>query len=109
MAAGCSGGYSSSPRYTQEETKPFPEEKLTEAKNLMDKGALLFKQALNADTQQEKTTLAREAREKYYFPAQDKLDRLKEDYPDNSYEIDRVYQELNRRILDATRMDGIGG
>ena len=93
--------------YTREEKKSFPEDELVKVRNMMDSGQELYSRALVAESQDEKSALSREAREKYYFPAQDKLDSLRSEYPNHALEIDKLYQDLNRRILDATKMDGM--
>lgn len=90
------------------EPKPYPGDEVQKVKQEMDKGLALFSRATDADTQEEKNSLAREALDRHFFPAQDKLDSLREEYPEHVHSIDSLYQELNRRILDATRMIGTG-
>jgi hypothetical protein len=107
---GCSGESSSGQYYEQEpEPRPYPSREVQEAKDMMDRGAILYSRAVNADDQDEKDRLAREALDECYFPAQAILDRLKEQYPEHEYSIDSLYQELNRKILDANRIMGFGG
>ena len=109
FVAGCSR---ESPRQyygdSQPEPKPYPGEEVQRVKDEMDKGLALFSRAIDADTQEEKNSLAREALDRHFYPAQEKLDSLREEYPEHVQSIDSLYQELNRRILDATRMIGTG-
>ena len=93
----------------EQEAKPYPGAEVQKAKELMDEGLTLFSDATNADLQEEKDRLARESLDRYYYPAQAILDRLRREYPEHVSSIDALYQELNRRILDANRIIGTGG
>ena len=110
VAAGCSRKRTSKPRSGYQAAQPgqFPGKQVQKVKDLMDSGMVLFRQALDASTQDEKNSLARRALDSYYHPAQEILEKVREQYPEYVHDIDGLYQELNRRILDATRMIGTG-
>ncbi len=74
----------------------------------MEQGATLYRQATNAGSQEEKNKLVREALERHFRPAQEILDKLLKEYPEHNYDIESLYQELNRKISGATKMEGTG-
>jgi hypothetical protein len=92
-----------------QEKKPYPAKEMQEAKSLRDNGALLLREAMEAETQEEKNNLAAEAKDRYFFPAQDILERLRNEYPEHQSQIDSLYQVVNQDIMDAMKITGTGG
>jgi hypothetical protein len=110
LCSGCgSGGSSQAEKYTPRETRPYPGDEVQKAKNLRDEGMVLLRKAMDADTQDEKNVLAAEARDRYFFPAQGMLDKLKAEYPEYESQMDSLYQLLNEDIMDAIKISGTGG
>ena len=74
----------------------------------MDQGYDLYRQALNSTDQQEKNGLIKQALDNYYFPAQEILDPLAQQYPEHASDIDNLHQLLSQRINSAIRTQGTG-
>ncbi len=86
--------------------KQFPTSRLDRARDLMNKGKELYAKAIDAESQQEKNALSRQALDYYFFPAQRALEMLIEQYPEHASPIDRLGEELNRSIVAANKMIG---
>lgn len=110
LACGCSddrgGYYQRTPR--REKRRPYPSAQVERTRGFIETGDSLYAQAIDAPTQEEKNRLAKEALDSYYRPAQDIVDRLREDYPEHESSFDTLGQELNRKIYDANRLIGTG-
>jgi hypothetical protein len=108
LSLGC--GRDDSPRrqYYQsaQKKRPYPAQQVNRAKDMMDQGYELYRQALNSTEQQEKNALIDEALNKYYFPAQETLEQTKAKYPEHASDIDSLHQVLSQRISDAVRTTG---
>jgi len=94
------------PKHSVVKEVEFPIHKLNRAKELLAEGKELYAQAVVAEDQEQKNILSKRALDYYFFPAQDILIMLGKQYPQRSYEIDRVAEELNRSIMDANKMIG---
>lgn len=106
LACGCgdSGGYyEQAPR---QKSRPYPSAQMERAKELKERGDTLFAQALGAPTQEDKNKLAGEARDEYYHPAQDIVNRLMDEYPEYESSFDSFGQQLSRKISDANKIIG---
>lgn len=75
---------------------------------MMDQGYELYRQALNSTDQQEKNALIKDALNNYYYPAQEILQPLTEQYPEHASDIDKLHQLLSQRISSAVRTEGTG-
>jgi hypothetical protein len=86
--------------------KPFPSEEVAQAKVLVDQGSVLYTQAINSMDQDERNSLANEALDRYFRPAQEILDRLAQEYPEHAGSIDSLQTELVRKIDGAIKITG---
>jgi hypothetical protein len=107
LSCGC--GESQGPYYQPgPKARPYPSGQVQQARDMVDQGYELYRQALNSTDQDERNALIDNALNNYYFPAQEKLERLKAEYPEHVSDIDKFHQVLSQKIVSAQRTKGIG-
>jgi len=110
LISGCGRDSTSRQQYYQSapKSRPYPAQQVNRAKSMMDQGYELYRQALNSTDQQEKNALIKDALNNYYYPAQEILQPLTEQYPEHASDIDNLHQLLSQRISSAVRTEGTG-
>lgn len=105
---GCGGSEPEYEEYGEPDDRPFPSEEVNRAKELIDKGSVLYTQAVNSMSQDERDSLANEAMDKYFRPAQAILERLAEEYPEHAGSIDGMQHDLMQKIDGVIKITGFG-
>jgi len=105
---GCESNEPEMQGYDEPADRPFPSEEVTRAKGLIEQGSVLYTQAINSMNQDEKDSLANEALDSYFRPAQTILDRLAQEYPEHEGSIDGIRTDLNQKIYGVTKITSFG-
>jgi hypothetical protein len=107
-ACGCDSSEPEYEEYGEPADRPFPSEEVNRAKGLIDQGSVLYTQAVNSMSQVERDSLANEALDKYFRPAQAILERLAEEYPEHAGSIDGMQHDLMQKIDGVIKITGFG-
>ena len=105
---GCDSSQPEMESYEEPAERPFPSEDVNRARVLIEQGSVLYNQAINSMSQDEKDSLANEALDKYFRPAQTILDRLAQEYPEHEGSIDSLRTDLNQKIYGVTKITSFG-
>ncbi len=111
LAAAFCGCEKNEPEYESYEEpaeRPFPSEEVTRAKELIDQGSVLYTQAINSMSQDEKDSLANKALDVYFRPAQEILDRLAQEFPEHAGSIDSLQTDLIQKIDGVVKITSFG-
>jgi len=107
-ACGCESNEAETDYMDEAVEGSFPSERVAQAKALIDQGSMLYTQAINSMSQDERDSLANEALDKYFRPAQAILDELAQEYPEHAGSIDGMQSDLVQKIDGVIKITGFG-